>query len=265
MSPQQITGERATHLDDIYSMGATIFELLTGKPPFYSGDITDQIKSKVPESMSQRRTDLGLESGHAIPSHWEDTIRSCLAKGPRDRPQQAAEIILRLGLIRGDPPSIATVVPPAIPPPRIVPPTIPGLVPPVTSGRRNVSLIVVSSAVIIGLIVISFALLSGREAKTPERSAAAPPSPSTSLTPTASANLTESARKVQPPAEIPSVTPELRTTTTAVQPPAPVPETRAPITPTTMSPPASSGPGAEEQFPETRTRLLTQDEVRQLE
>jgi serine/threonine protein kinase len=262
MSPQQITGERATHLDDIYSLGATIYELLTGKPPFYSGDITDQIKGKVPESMSQRRSDLSTESGNAIPSHWEDTIRACLAKEARERPQQAVEIILRLGLIGRDPPTNATIVPPAIPPPRNVPPTIPPVLPPAIPGSRNVSRLIVSSAVIVALIVISYFLLSQRESRAPERSATAPPPPLTSLTPSASAKLTESASKIQPPPEIPSVTPELAKTIIAVQPPAPVPETRAPITSTTMSPPASSGQGAEEKFPETRTRLLTQDEVR---
>ena len=34
MSPQQLSGERSTHLDDIYSLGASIYELLTSKPPF---------------------------------------------------------------------------------------------------------------------------------------------------------------------------------------------------------------------------------------
>ncbi len=35
MSPQQLEGAPGTHLDDIYSLGATVYELLTSKPPFY--------------------------------------------------------------------------------------------------------------------------------------------------------------------------------------------------------------------------------------
>ena len=42
MSPQQLEGKRGTHLDDIYSLGATLYDLLTSKPPFYSGNIGPQ-------------------------------------------------------------------------------------------------------------------------------------------------------------------------------------------------------------------------------
>jgi serine/threonine protein kinase/formylglycine-generating enzyme required for sulfatase activity len=95
MSPQQLDGERGSHLDDIYSLGATIYELLTSKPPFYSGNIDRQIHERVPPSMVQRRKDLAIE-GRAISHTWEEIVSSCLAKEPARRPQSVTEIGRRL-------------------------------------------------------------------------------------------------------------------------------------------------------------------------
>jgi serine/threonine protein kinase len=55
MSPQQAMGERPTHLDDIYSLGATFYELLTSKPPFFRGNILAQVLHEEPVSIAQRR------------------------------------------------------------------------------------------------------------------------------------------------------------------------------------------------------------------
>jgi serine/threonine protein kinase len=97
MSPQQLDGERGTHLDDIYSIGATIYELLTSKPPFYSGNIDRQIHEKVPPSMTQRRKEIEIP-GNPIPTNWEETVAACLAKDPARRPQSVAEVANRLQL-----------------------------------------------------------------------------------------------------------------------------------------------------------------------
>ena len=98
MSPQQLDGERANPADDIYSLGATVYELLTGKPPFYSGGIERQIRDKVPEAIAARRNDLEIATGKVIPEHWEATIAACLAKDPIQRPRSAADVAKRLGL-----------------------------------------------------------------------------------------------------------------------------------------------------------------------
>jgi serine/threonine protein kinase/Tfp pilus assembly protein PilF len=97
MSPQQLDGERGTHLDDIYSLGATLYELLTSKPPFYSGNLDRQIHERVAPSMTERRKDLNIEPA-SVPATWEEVVVACLAKDPAKRPQSTAEVAKRLQL-----------------------------------------------------------------------------------------------------------------------------------------------------------------------
>jgi serine/threonine protein kinase/Tfp pilus assembly protein PilF len=100
MSPQQLNGEHSTHLDDVYSLGATIYELLTGKPPFYSGNIDRQICERIAPSMTERRKELNIEPAF-VPQVWEKVVAACLAKDPSQRPQSAAEVMQRLQLPSG--------------------------------------------------------------------------------------------------------------------------------------------------------------------
>lgn len=98
MSPQQAMGERPQPTDDVYSLGATLYELLSGKPPFYRGDLPTQINSKIPPSMQERRQELEIQCKEAVPKLWEDAIAACLHKEPGMRPSCAGVLAEMLGL-----------------------------------------------------------------------------------------------------------------------------------------------------------------------
>jgi len=111
MSPQQLVGE-VHHSSDVYSIGATIYEILTSTPPFRSSDVltlTQQIKSDIPQTMAERRKQLigegrQISGAQPIPKVWEEVVASCLAKDSAKRPVSAREIARRLGLVEGGEP-----------------------------------------------------------------------------------------------------------------------------------------------------------------
>ena len=100
MSPQQVNGRKPTAADDIYALGATLYELLTGKPPFHRGDpysLMNQIANVEPLRLSEMRAELEFE-GPPIPAIWEETIAACLAKQPEQRPPSAGKVARLLQL-----------------------------------------------------------------------------------------------------------------------------------------------------------------------
>jgi serine/threonine protein kinase len=96
ISPQQWDGDPPTALDDVYSAGATLYELLSSKPPLLGVVDWQQVHSKIPPPIWKRRLELGITDVPAVPTAWEETIAACLAKNPQDRPQTIRELHTRL-------------------------------------------------------------------------------------------------------------------------------------------------------------------------
>ena len=90
MSPQQMRGQRPEPSDDIYALGVTLYDLITSRPPFYTGDIFQLVQDVPPPTISQRMADFKLENH--LPPHVEQAIMQCLSKNPEERPASAKDL-----------------------------------------------------------------------------------------------------------------------------------------------------------------------------
>ncbi len=106
MSPEQSQGHAVDHRSDLYSMGVTFYNLLTGEPPF-PGDSPLAIALKhireAPRSMLVLRPDL--------PPELDRIVLKLLAKSPADRYQSAGEMLVDLARLREQAPTVATAEP----------------------------------------------------------------------------------------------------------------------------------------------------------
>jgi hypothetical protein len=85
LSPEQLSGEQPLDARaDIYSLGAALYAILTGRPPFEGGTAAEVIRRIVTGS-PEPPTKVHL----AVPSQLEGLVLRMLAKRPEDRPDSA--------------------------------------------------------------------------------------------------------------------------------------------------------------------------------
>jgi serine/threonine protein kinase len=86
MSPEQIRGQQIDPRSDIYSLGVTLYELLTGSLPFQSDSDFDLMSAHI-QTPPPLPTNLCAD----IPKGLEKCVLKAMAKDPADRFQGAAE------------------------------------------------------------------------------------------------------------------------------------------------------------------------------
>ncbi len=94
MSPEQIKGEEAGAVSDIYSFGCMLFEMLTGKPPLKGDSVIETLAL-------HKNAEAPLLSEYGdYPPQLVALLKDCLAKDPALRPQNASEVLSRLESIQ---------------------------------------------------------------------------------------------------------------------------------------------------------------------
>jgi len=91
MSPEQIEGKELDGRSDIFSLGAVLYEMLTGQKAFQGKSqlsVASAILEKEPAPISSLKP--------LTPSAFDHAIRRCLAKDPEERWQTARDLALEL-------------------------------------------------------------------------------------------------------------------------------------------------------------------------
>src|SRR5581483_9405278 len=97
MAPEQALGQHPDAMSDLYSLGAVMYEMVTGRPPFVGDDIVSVISQ-------HQRAEPVRPSWHAddVPHELEELIMQLLEKRPDGRPA-ASEIRERLRTVEALP------------------------------------------------------------------------------------------------------------------------------------------------------------------
>jgi serine/threonine-protein kinase len=95
MSPEQIRGEPLDGRADIYSFGASMFELVTGRPPF-TGNTSQELLSK---HIAEKPTSPQVFNPE-LTDEFSKLVLHLLAKKREQRPRDFHEVLMKLKTIR---------------------------------------------------------------------------------------------------------------------------------------------------------------------
>jgi eukaryotic-like serine/threonine-protein kinase len=87
MAPEQLRGKSVDHRSDIFSVGAILYEMLTGRRAFYGETEVDTITAVLRENPPP----IDLEQS-GIPLSFQQIVHHCLEKEPENRFQSARDL-----------------------------------------------------------------------------------------------------------------------------------------------------------------------------
>jgi serine/threonine protein kinase len=96
MAPEQIKGENPDRRADIYSLGVTLFEMLSGRPPFEADSAMTLMMMHINDPVPDVR-----ELNPDVPDDLVAVINKSLAKDPNERYQTAAQMAAALRNVLG--------------------------------------------------------------------------------------------------------------------------------------------------------------------
>ena len=91
MSPEQVSGRDVDARSDLFSLGATLYELAAGKPAFGGATVAETM-----ERILQAQPEPMGGADRAFPDELERVIRKCLEKESAQRYQSASEVLADL-------------------------------------------------------------------------------------------------------------------------------------------------------------------------
>ena len=87
-SPEMLRGNEIDGRADVYSLGCSLFRLLTGKPPFFDAGSKDEVV----QAHLHREPPRASAFAPWLPSAIDDVVGTAMSKDPRDRYQSAGEL-----------------------------------------------------------------------------------------------------------------------------------------------------------------------------